>query len=648
MLLSLRLCVVFLLLIGGFNQSWADVKANNEAMLQAVSMSDMNEWIREAMRKRVTVRSYKPIGLTRPMMAKPKMMIPPSGASASSTNLQEQGVDEADLVKTDGRYLYALNRERVGKAKQSVRILDTQYQGDKLRQVAYVGFGDEINLQGMYFVKNQQLLVLIGSTNSRAGSSTHLIYINVKNKYKPKVLQRIKLDGQQNTSRRVGNTLYLTLSNWLQLPQTYLALQRNKPLSNEEKAIHIKRLETGINRWDINNKLPRYTAVGNKKPLPLIKHNNFFMDRENPEQIYNMTVILAIDLSADTFSFNSQAYFGFSGTFYASGKAVYLTSQYYDGLGGNKLPISGSVIHKFSFQGLGIDYRGSAVVAGQFASNPLSSFQLDENKAGHLRVVTYNRDSERGNPKNAVLRSPVIITVLSEHPSRKALITLSQLPNRKRPKPLGKLGERLYGARLFEDYAYFVTFKNTDPLYVVNLRNSWDIKVTGELEIPGFSDYLHPIGNRLLLGIGKSASNDSGRTQLGGLKLSLFDITNPQAPKEVDVTTVGESGSRSPANSDHHTVTVLPVSKRITRLALPISANDKKHGKTVTGLYRFEIDRKTKKIVPLKAMVPPDNGWFGSWSDRSVMIGDKLYYYHNNQFWVQNWQANDGIKLIGR
>lgn len=653
-MLLLRLYVVCVLLICSTSIGFADTKStintSNKGMLQAVSLSEMNDWIREAMKKRVIVRTYKPLlsnGVLRPRLAKPNVS-PVASAKASTTNIQEQGVDEADLVKTDGRYLYALNREQVGKARQSIRILDTQYQGNKLRQIAYVGFGDEINLQGMYFVPKQQMLVLIGSADGRAASATHLIYIDVKNKYKPKVLQRIKLDGQQNASRRVGDTLYLMLSNWLKLPQTYMAMAREKPLTTQEKEAYIKRLEVGIGRWDIKNKLPRYTAVGNKKPLPLIKDSQLYMDRGNPDQIYNMTVLLAIDLTAADFSFNSKAYFGYSGTFYASGKALYLSSHYYDGLTPKKLPVSGTVIHKFGYQGLSIDYRGSTVVPGQFSRNALGSFQLDENQSGHLRVVTYNWDSGRDNPKSVLQRSPVIMTVLSEHPFHKKLITLSQLPNEKHPAPLGKPGERLYGSRLFEDYAYFVTFKNTDPLYVVDMRNSWDINVSGKLIIPGFSDYLHPIGNGLLLGIGKSASNETGRTQVAGLKLSLFDVRDPRKPKEVDVKKVGQAGSFSPANSDPHAITVLPMSKTITRVTLPISATDKKHGKTTTGLHRFEINSKTQKIIPLDIMTPPDNGWFGSWSDRSVIIGNKLYYYHNNQFWVQNWRTKNDAKLIGR
>lgn len=654
MVLILRIFVL-VLLMNVVTLCWAKsdtlrpVNAD-QGMLQAVTLDEMNEWIRKSMKQRITVRSYKPIptaSIRRPLAKKMVASAVPR-AAVSSTNIQKQGVDEADLIKTDGRYIYALNRQSVGKARQSVRILDTQYQGNKLRQIAYVGFGDEINLQGMYFVAKQQLLVLIGSAHTRTGGATHLVYIDVTNKTKPKVLQRIKLDGQQNNTRRVGNTLYLTLSNWLQLPQTYMALERKEALSEQDKAAYVKSLETGINRWDIRYKLPRYTAVGNKKPLPLITDQQFYMDRGNPEQIFNMTIILAVDLAATDFKFKSKAYFGYAGTLYASSKALYLTSHYYDGLLEKKLPVNGSVIHKFAYQGMHIDYRGSAVVPGEFGGGGMSSFQLDENNRGHLRVVTYNNNSRQKNTNNVLQRSPVIMTVLKEHPAIKKLSILSQLPSTRNPQPLGKPGERLYGARLFENYAYFVTFRNTDPLYVVDLRNSWNIKVTGELTIPGFSDYLHPVANGLLLGIGKSANNRTGQTQIEGLKLSLFDISDPNKPKEVDVKKIGQAGSYSPANSDHHAITVLPMSKTITRLALPVSVVTKKQSKPTTGLHRFEINSRSKKIVPLSAITPPYNGWNGSWSDRSVIIGDRVYYYHNNQFWVENWNRKSNATLIGR
>ncbi|PID46335.1 MAG: hypothetical protein CSB47_04585 [Proteobacteria bacterium] len=654
MMLSLRLLVLVSLLLA-MVPSWASdnkpaLASSDVGMLQPVGLDEMNEWVRDAMKKRITVRSYKPIPsgtVPRPIT---KRMATPVRSNAPAVSVYGQEGVGADLVKTDGRYIYALNRQTLGKARQSVRILDTQYQGDKLRQVSYVGFGNEIDLQGMYFVKQRQLLVLLGSAyaNKNQGNATHLIFIDVANKYKPRVLQRIRLDGLQNTSRRVGDVLYLALSNWLQLPQTYYSVARDKPLSDEDRAAHSRRLEVGIDRWNIKHKLPRYTAVGNQQPLPLITDKQFYMDRGNPEQIYNMTVLLAIDLTAPDFKFNSKAYFGYMGTFYDSGKAFYLTSHYYDGLLLKKLPVDGSVVHKFAYQGMNIEYRGSAVVPGQFDHNSLSNFQLSENQKGHLRVVTYNGYSLENDGQSVLKHAPVILTVLKEHPAVKKLSTLSQLPNLQNPKPFGETGDRRYGVKLFGDYAYFVSSRKTDPVRMIDLRNSWNIRVTGEWPFPEFSDYLYPLGKGLLLGIEESAMAKGKGTKTGGLKLSLLDISNPWKPRKRDVVTIGKTGTFSPASPDYRSVSLLPMANAVTRMVLPIAVTQQPQGETITGLHRFEIHHRTKKILSLGAMIPPDNGWFGAWGDRSLIIGDKVYYYHNNQFWVQRWDARGNTPLTGR
>jgi hypothetical protein len=258
-------------------------------------------------------------------------------------------------------------------------------------------------------------------------------------------------------------------------------------------------------------------------------------------------------------------------------------------------------------------------------------------------VVTHNWNQDKDG-KDPAVRSPVVLTALAEHPQHKQLVTLSRLPNKKSPKALGKPGEQLYGARLFDDYAYFVTFERTDPLYVVDLRNPRDLKVTGELIIPGFSDYLHPLGDGLLVGVGKEAGEEDGRVLQQGLKLSLFDVRNPRQPAEVDKLVIGEGGTDSPANRDHHAFTSLAMrGTAITRIALPVAlVESDTAGNPKNGLHRFEVDRNKRQIRHLGVMQAVGNNrdWWMSWDsgDRSIIIDDRVYFYHDGQFRAGRWE----------
>lgn len=593
----------------------------------------------------------RPVG--RPLPA-PRPAARAAVPQASATNVQEQGVDEADYVKTDGRYLFAIENAN---SSAGIRIYDTQFQGEQLKQVSAIGFGKHMRLTGMYLMPRQQQLVVIGQSHQnkvrtngqRWGQNTSIIVVDIRNKSQPRTLRHTRLEGSAKTTRRIGDSLYLVLNSYsFSFPTTYKYLETRQPLSTGELAAIRQEIVADIKAWTIRDRIPYYRTAGKPGAHSLVTSGNFFL---NPHDLTNwsMTTILAIDLAAPDFRFDSMGWFGggWDTTVYASQKALYITSVHYGAdqhvLDKTRFPkdLSNQLIHKFAFKGKGFDYRGSGAVLGNFKWTELSSFQLDEDKKGNLRIVTYNGGNSR-HSKDPATQSPVVLTAMAEHPDKKQLVTLSRLPNKNSPGALGKPGEQLYGARLFDDYAYFVTFERTDPLYVVDVRNPRRLKVTGELIIPGFSDYLHPLDNGLLLGVGKEAIDDGGAwANIQGLKLSLFDVRNPQKPQEIHKLVIGKRGTDSPANRDHHAFTSLAMNgTNITRVALPVSlVEDENSYKSVDGLHRFEVDRKQRRIKHLGAMKPLNGSAKWSWysNDRSIIIGDKLYYYHDGHFWQGDW-----------
>jgi hypothetical protein len=158
------------------------------------------------------------------------------------------------------------------------------------------------------------------------------------------------------------------------------------------------------------------------------------------------------------------------------------------------------------------------------------------------------------------------LTVLREDASGTQLTTVSTLPNAKRPAPIGLSGEQVYAVRFLGERGYVVTFRRTDPLYILDLADPSDPKVSGELKTNGYSDYLLPVANGLLLGVGKDA-NDTGRVQ--GVKLSLFDVADAANPKEVATRTIGKTGSSSGLDYGSHGINLFTTGG-VSRVALPV------------------------------------------------------------------------------
>ena len=166
---------------------------------------------------------------------------------------------------------------------------------------------------------------------------------------------------------------------------------------------------------------------------------------------------------------------------------------------------------------------------------------------------------------------------------------VATLPNARRPDPIGKPNEDLYGVRFLGDRAYLVTFERTDPLYVIDLSDHGDPRIAGELEVTGFSDFLHPVTDELLLGLGAD--------QVGRVKLELFDISSLSEPASLGALVLSPDAdwTHSEARYDRHAFTYLAGDEGIDRFAVPISAgfSDEESGyRSQERLHLLEIRDK--------------------------------------------------------
>jgi hypothetical protein len=264
---------------------------------------------------------YRMHGLPRPVarapMAKSRQMAKPQ---ASSTNVQEQGVDEADFVKTDGRYLFAISNNNYGQRSAGIRIFDTKLGSKQPKQISAIGFHKDIHVEGMYLMPRSNKLIIIGNSYrkslrnnySRWAGITHIISVDIRNKTKPRVLKHVQMEGHPKTTRRIGNQLYLVLSgNSISFPSTYKYLETPKKMTEAEYAKVKQEMITEIKKWSIKKDLPHYRVLGKSGVKPLMNANNFLL---NPGDIssYSMTTLVAIDLNANDFRFKTANYFGYS------------------------------------------------------------------------------------------------------------------------------------------------------------------------------------------------------------------------------------------------------------------------------------------------------------------------------------------------
>ncbi len=606
---------------------------------------------------------------------------PPAKEDFSTTLLQETGVDEADLVKTDGDRIYAIYRNEptdffypatatdvpakqdiaLMAGDQGVRIMRTAADQAGLEELARLPFArDQGRLEGLYLMP-RRLIALTSSTGyypfnwfrptSFRRQHTDVHWIDISNPADAGIVHRLSLDGALVASRRIDNTLYLMLRHYPDIAP--LAETDAQPVAADF--------------------LPT-ASIDDAPRQPAVAPEDCYLNERAANGGLDIITLTAVDLTADTPRFHSVCYVGSSEALYASTRAVYIASTrwQYQVAGDVAIydPAITTDIHKFALDGLSIRYRGSAEIAGHLGYlQDRKSFRMSESADGrHFRILTYNEQRpwiNARNTDNASARdsSPVMLTILREAPDRAALEIVSQLPNPARPEPLGLPGERLYASRFTENRAYLVTYRITDPLYVLDLEDPLDPRLAGALKVRGYSDFLQPVTDGLLLGIGKDAVEDPanpsgfrGGAWYQGVKLSLIDVSDPAQPRETDRLIIGKRGTESAALQDHHALTLLAEPNTgVTRVALPIELHDTPSDRdqgprtwykfTQAGLYRFAIDIASQSLTPLPPPLITRRAGDGAPpvtanDSRAILIGDQVHYLEGGRFWSQDWEGS--------
>jgi hypothetical protein len=527
----------------------------------------------------------------------------------STTNLQEVNVDESDFVKNDGDYLYVING-------YDLAIIDA-WPVDDMTEIARMPIaGYPVSM----FLMDDKLAVLSyveGATESNtsaglAGDVTKVTMLDITDRTAPLVEREVFVEGRYYDSRRVEERLYLITTRDLADTEFRGSSLKTKDLKDGVKA-------RSLADWMPKRKVHRVTdgvdtTVTDESQVCGCEN----VLRSNRDNGLVMTSVLAVDLSDPDSEVTGTSAITGLGEVYASVDSLYLAvSEPTYGPWAARAADQGTRIHKFDLEG-GPEhpiYQASGKVPG----TPVNSFAMDEAE-GTFRIATSRVETESRNSQQwinglYVMRDEDgILEVVGEVPDLAP-------------------GEDIRSVRFFDDIVYVVTFHreiNMDPLFPIDLSDPENPTVLAELEITGYSTYMHPFGEDHLLSIGEEIDPDSG--MVTGMAVSLFDVADPTNPSMAERVVIPTGWNSLDALYDHHAFTYFAARDL---LAVPVIASDDSWGETIdfsgVAVFHVTVEDGIRQIGMLDAEPLMGHGfdpYYDGWCNqvrRSVVIEDVLY-----------------------
>jgi uncharacterized secreted protein with C-terminal beta-propeller domain len=547
----------------------------------------------------------------------------------STTNNQEAGVDEADMVKTDGERIVTITSNHLS-------VIDVT--GRKPELIGSMALSPELSVRDMFLHGDK--VILLGNTwgpmpyvdigfgvddvgmaveGYYGGGSPIVTLTEVEISDEPAVVNTLQVDGGYISSRMIDGIARVAITGG---PTGFVwAYPEGNGLRSERAAIAANKQI--IEQSTIENWVP-YFIVSDAAGNVVDEGPAIACDRaHHPPEFagFNMLSILTFDLDGGLEMVDSAGVLATGETVYASTDSMYVaTNGWFDMavLEGDDIDIdrefdgARTQIHQFDTSGPSTDYVATGSVPGYL----LNQFAMSEHN-GDLRVASTTSPNWWGGGR-ATQES--VVSVL--RPDGAELEVIGQVDG------LGK-DEQIYSVRFLGDVGYVVTFRQTDPFFTIDLSDPTNPIVRGELKIPGYSAYLHPVSDTLVLGIGQDA------TGILGSQISLFDVTDLENPERIAKLTLGRD-SDSAAEYDHRAFLLWE-----DTIVLPITEYGWRDGKDRfhTGAVAIEID-DGELIEVARVTHPrgddPQMGW-NSQILRSLVIGDSLYTISNLGLLESDW-----------
>lgn len=440
----------------------------------------------------------------------------------STTNIQVENVDEADITKTDGDYIYSISEDNV--------IITDVREPEEIKILKKIAISEGTPEDLMLY--KDTLTVISSTTGNSTNKNTIVSIYNIQDKAKPILEKSYTLYEPYYTSRCIDNKLYVISSGRLRKENneivTYYLEDRQKKDINLKDIQYLKDLPT--------DEQTIISMVNLDNTQEKVKVKSYLMNIENA-YVSEKNIYLLNESYPSSYDVSILDIFGWKGIL---GLGDYEENDY-----------SGKCtdIYKFNILEDGtVEYETKAKVEG----TTINQFSVDEYD-NHLRVALQNNNGSR-------------IVVFDEK-----LNQLGQTPY------LAK-GEKMYSSRFLGNKAYLVTYQTIDPLYVIDLSNPTNPTVLGELKIPGYSTYLHPYDENHIIGIGMQTEetirkNSSGKVlsktaRITGMKMALFDVSDVNNPIQISETVIGDSRATSAILTNHK---ALLFSKEKELIAIPVN-----------------------------------------------------------------------------
>lgn len=490
------------------------------------------------------------------------------GADFSQTNVQVEGVDEADIIKNDGKYIYLIKGS-------TVRIIEA-YPGENLKELSTITLDDE-NFSPQEMYADSDHMVIIGSTFQHiprekpmpgpmleerminpgpvfVNRRTKIYVVNISDRNNPVVQRNLEIEADYTSSRKIGKNVYFVLN---QVIPYYIILEKQtaealipkfkdstqseeKPIArcmdilsfpDSEKLSYL--IVAGLNIADANSKLNRKVLIGASKNV-----------YASPESLYVATMSYAKIMKPRPEETDEEF------------RAPYPRGE------------TQTKVYRFKLSKDEIEYQNQGKVPGTI----LNQFSMDESN-GFFRIATERQLQGKPYSDNNLY-----------------------ILNRDTMEVSGKVtgiapGEHIKSVRFMGKRAYMVTFKTVDPLFVIDVEDPVNPKILGKLKIPGYSEYLHPYDDTHLIGFGREVdeSIDADKvhsdnavyyTALLGMKLSMFDVTDVENPKEMFKEVIGYRGTTSELLTNHK---ALLFNRSKNLLAFPVTITEKKARSVATN-----------------------------------------------------------------
>ncbi|MCX5851614.1 MAG: beta-propeller domain-containing protein [Deltaproteobacteria bacterium] len=597
-LIGIALCMCLMLLSGctGDTES-ADSAASPATFSSSV---ELESYLREELSSNVVPRNTIDLAAAEGDF---------QGGSYSSTNIQEPGVDESDVVKTDGEYLYIARGTEVAivdavpaDGTLVVSRIDTGGAVDSL----YL-YGNLLILftipEGTWWTTGPDELIILGMPYwiSTQAKTTVLMY-DISDPANPEKRREVEIEGNLVSSRIVAGKLHVVLQFMPEIPAIDVVYDGTAG----DQTATIESNSSALDTLTLEDLVPSYTVTDEEgqegKEEFLVTYDNFY--RPSSPAGGSIITITTFHLDEETLPFESIGFVADAHVVYASDRALYLISNSYacadDGCD------SSTVIHKISFADT------SDIAAGSVPGWIVNQFSLGEYE-DVLRIATTDYTEDFSGFINHVF-------CMKAEGGELAII--------------GRIdditpGEKIYSARFIGERGYLVTFVQVDPLITLDLSDPTSPAIAGELILPGYSTYIHPVDDTALVTLGMNTVLEEGFILNDGVQLSLFDVSDFANPALTGRVTIGDAGTDSEALWNHRAFTFFTGTNLI---AFPVDLFEVSGGEdpwtgvySFSGLYVYRLQAGEGFDYLGRISTAAGEEFFYSYWTRGIFIGDSVY-----------------------